>query len=186
MVGVCLLLHLRRLERGKGKWRIGVENWCQFIFLPKKTDTNSLATIMEIRPFESVGALRFGDSRQHVKGKLRRPSFPFQKNVGYSEIEVCNELGLHLYFDSDDCLEFVEAFEPAQVVFRGISFLGRELDSVISDMESLGYRPTESDVGVNFESAGIALTAPSGIVEGVAAHRKGYYDQSGGTLAVFL
>lgn len=55
-------------------------------------------------------------------------------------------------------------------------FLGRDLDSVISDLTSFGFEPTETDVGVKFEATGIALTAPAGVVEGVAAHRKGYYD----------
>jgi hypothetical protein len=131
---------------------------------------------MEIRPFEAVGALRFGESRHDVKEKLGSPSFPFRKNVGYNEIEVCNELGLHLYFDPHDCLEFLEAFEPAELVFHGIRFLGRDLGAVTKDMEALGFAAIESDVGVNFEDAGIALTAPSGVVEGIAAHRKGYYD----------
>jgi|SRR5579884_1397530 len=132
---------------------------------------------MEIIPFRSIGTLSFGDSRHLAREKLASKFSTFEKTVGENETDSFDDLGLHLYYDNDGHLEFVEAFDPAEVMFRGIRFLGRELDSVISDMESLGYRPTGSDVGVNFESGGIALTAPSGIVEGVAAYRKGYYVQ---------
>lgn len=132
---------------------------------------------MEIIPFESVGILSFGDSRAGAREKLSSIFSTFQKDIGENETDSFDELGLHLYYDDAGRLEFIEAFDPAQVVFRGIGFLGRDVDSVRWDMESLGLSPTESDVGLKFGSVGIALTAPSGVVEGVAAHRSGYYDQ---------
>jgi hypothetical protein len=134
-------------------------------------------TTVEIIPFRSIGKLSFGDARQITREKLASSFSTFKKVVGENETDSFDDLGLHLYYSDAGHLEFVETFDPAEVTFRGIRFLGRDLDTIISDMESLGFRPTESDVGVKFEGAGIALTAPSGIVEGVAAHRKGYYDQ---------
>jgi hypothetical protein len=132
---------------------------------------------MEIIPFRSIGELSFGDSRQIAREKLASTYSTFEKVVGENETDSFDHLGLHLYYSDIGHLEYVEAFDPAEVVFHGVNFLGRDLDSVTSDMESLGLSPMETDVGVKFESAGIALTAPSGIVEGVAAYRKGYYDQ---------
>jgi hypothetical protein len=132
---------------------------------------------MEIIPFTSVGGLLFGDSRSMSREKLASTFSTVKKDVGENDTDSFDDLGLHLYYSEAGCLEFVEAFDPAEVVFHGISFFGRDLDSVTSDMESLGFTATESDVSVQFEGAGIALTAPSGVVEGVAAHRKGYYDQ---------
>lgn len=131
---------------------------------------------MEIVPFVSMGALTFGDSRRMSRAKLDSSYSTFEKLVGENETDSFDDLGLHLYYSDTDHLEFVEAFPPAQIRFRGVVFLGRELDSVISDLATLGFEHTETDVGVRFEAAGIALTAPSGVVEGVAAHRKGYYD----------
>jgi len=131
---------------------------------------------MEIVPFESVGELLFGTSRESVRRLLGGECTPFRKHADASEIEVCETRGLHLYFDDDDKLEFVEGFEPAEITFQGIEFLGRALATVIADMRSLGFASLPADVGVDFPTAGIALTAPTGVVEGVAAHRKGYYD----------
>jgi hypothetical protein len=132
---------------------------------------------MDIIPFKSIGVLTFGDSRPVSRQKLTSKFSTFQKADGENETDSFDDLGLHLYYSDEGQLEFVEAFDPAEVVFRGIRFLGRDLNSIMSDMGSLGFSPTKADVGVNFETAGIALTAPSGVVEGVAAHRKGYYDQ---------
>jgi hypothetical protein len=120
--------------------------------------------------------LSFGDSRQTAREKLASSFSTFQKVSGANETDSFDDLGLHLDYDNEGHLEFVEAFEPAVVLFRGISFLGRNVRPVTEDMKELGFAPTESDVGVKFQEAGIALTAPSEVVEGIAAHRKGYYD----------
>ena len=133
---------------------------------------------MEIIPFTSVGILTFGDSRPVSREKLSSKFSTFEKCLGVkNETDAFDDLGLHLYYSDAGHLEFVEAFDPAEVVFRGTGFLGRDLDSVVSDMESLGFRPTEGDVGAQFETAGITIYAPMGIVEAVAAHCKGYHDR---------
>lgn len=131
---------------------------------------------MEIVPFTTIGVLAFGDSRAVAREKLGSDFSTFEKVVGAGETDSFDDLGMHLYYSDTGQLEFVEAFDPAEVVFRGVGFLGSDLNSVIPSMGLLGFTPTEDDIGVKFESAGIALTAPAGVVEGVAAYRKGYYD----------
>lgn len=131
---------------------------------------------MEVIPFKSIGKLSFGNSRYAARQALSSAFTVFEKVSGADETDSFDQLGLHLYYDNDGLLEFVEAFEPADVTFRGISFLGRDVGAITEEMEAIGFNQTESDVGVMFPDAGIAVTAPSGVVEGVAAHRKGYYD----------
>lgn len=131
---------------------------------------------MEIIAFQSIGSLAFGDSRQVTKEKLGSSFSTFEKVSGANATDSYDGLGLHLYYDNENRLEFVECFAPAEVVFQGIKFLGRDLQEVAGDMKSLGYFPTETDVGVKFHKAGIAITATMGLVEGIAAFRKGYYD----------
>jgi hypothetical protein len=132
---------------------------------------------MEIIPFTSVGLLTFGETREILQAQLGTSFSTFQKVAGENETDSYDNLGLHLYYDNADRLEFVEAFLPADVTFRGIAFLGRHLEQLVLELRSLGFAPTVSDVGVRFEGVGIALAAPYGLVEGVAAHRKGYYSR---------
>ena len=133
---------------------------------------------MEIVPFTSIGVLKFGDSRQEARAKLASEFSTFRKYDSVVETDAFDELELHLYYDNKDYLEFVEAFEPAEVTFRGVSFLGRDLVSVVSNMSSIGFAPTQGDdINIKFDDIGIALTAPSGVVETVAAHRRGYFEQ---------
>jgi hypothetical protein len=131
---------------------------------------------MEITPFSSVGWLVFGDSRKDVRAKLHATFSTFRKGAGEPETDAFDEIGLHTYYDEGGRLEFVEAFRPADISFRGVRFLNRDVDAVTCDMHRLGFTSLDADVGVDFPDAGIVLTAPSGVVEGVAAHRKGYYD----------
>ena len=132
---------------------------------------------MEIIPHVSIGELRFGESRQNIRHSLGNKYRPFQKGVGSNDTDAYDDLGLHLYFDDDDRLEFVEGWGPASPAFQGISFMGRQVEDVASDLAAGGYRSVLDGYGLTCESAGIALTAPTGIVEGVAAFRKGYYDE---------
>lgn len=120
--------------------------------------------------------LAFGDVRKDAWAKLIGKFSTFLKDAGENETDSFDEIGLHLYYDDDGRLEFVEAFRPADISFQGVRFLGRDVDAVTRDMNALGFASVDADIGVDFPDAGIALTAPSCDVEGVAAHRKGYYD----------
>jgi len=131
---------------------------------------------MEIVPFLSVGSLSFGDSRQVVRNKLASVYSVFVKDLGAGETDSYDDLGLHLYYDAEGNLEFVEGFEPANITFNGVGFIGADLTSIVAQFRQQGFASFQSDVGVKFPGLGIALTAPDGVVEGVAAHRKGYYD----------
>jgi len=131
---------------------------------------------MEVIPFCSVGVLSFGDERQIVRQNLASNFSTFKKVYGEAETDSFDTLGLHLYYDDAGRLEFVEAFAPAEVTFRGVRFIGRDVETVIAEMKAIGFESTDADVGVDFPDAGLALTATEGVLEGIAAHRKGYYD----------
>jgi hypothetical protein len=131
---------------------------------------------MEIVPFVAIGELRFGETRQAIRQRLGGNSQSFSKSEGENETDAYDELGLHLYFDNEDRLEFVEAFEPAIPTFQGFVLLGRDLDEVEIELSAIGYGSVRDDVGLKFDGAGIALFAPARVVEGIAVFRRGYYD----------
>jgi hypothetical protein len=84
--------------------------------------------------------------------------------------------GFHLTCDKRDRLEAIELFEPASPTFEGIAFLGRELADAAADLNRAGHKSKRTDVGLRFQSAGIALTAPYGVIEGVLVFRREYFD----------
>jgi hypothetical protein len=132
---------------------------------------------MEIISFESVGDLRFGMAREETHNLLGNEFKPFFKSPNAKiATDAYNDLGLHLYFDQDDRLEFVEAWGSAIITFNGIDFLGRTPKEVNADMRAMGHIPQREDDGLQYDSAGIGLWIEEGIVTSVAAFRPGYYD----------
>lgn len=133
---------------------------------------------MEIRSYESVGNLRFSDSRQTIRGLLGNRFESFYKGpVANIITDSYDHLGLHLYFDKDDRLNFVEAFQPAKLTFHGIELLGRSIEEVDADLRAMGHIPEPLkavDAGPTYLSAGIALTVDESVVEGVAVFGRNY------------
>jgi len=130
---------------------------------------------MEIEPFVGVGVIRFGDTRQQVRDALQRPFESFRKVVGANETDAFDELGLHVYYDGQDRVEAIEGFGSASLTIGGLVLLGRSIDDVDKELSALGHSSHPTDVGLQYDSAGIALTAPSGVVEGVGVYVRGYY-----------
>lgn len=131
---------------------------------------------MEIIPYKSLGILSIGDTKQVARSKLRGSFIEFRKYPYDKDADAFNEEGLHLFYDSEGRLEFVEAFPPANVTYKGIQFLDRANDDVISDMQFLGITGMMDEDGCIFPEAGIASYAPRGIIESVSIYRKGYFD----------
>lgn len=132
---------------------------------------------MEITPYYGLGSVHFGDLKDNVRGSLKVRCRPFRKAMGENETDAFDDVGLHVYYDNDDCVIYIEAFHPAEITFRGLRFLGRSLDEVEKDMHALGYIALRTDVGVRYDDVGIAITASNGIVEGVGICCRNYYDE---------
>jgi hypothetical protein len=131
---------------------------------------------MEITPFEGVGTIRFGDSRQQVRNSINHRYESFRKDVGEDETDAFDEIGVHVYYDDQGRVEFIEAFSPASLTLHGLPLMGRPIGDVEDELRALGYSSRQTDVGLEYTDAGIALTAAEGIIEGVGVFRRGYYD----------
>ena len=132
---------------------------------------------MEVKPYEGLGALRFDLSRSKVRESLG-PGFKSFRKTRLDETltDAYSELGLHLYYDKTDSLEFIEAFRPCMPIFRGIELLGLR-EPVVDALQGAGVGLTrrESDADF-FDDFGFVLYSPSDEVEGVSVFKRGYYD----------
>ena len=132
---------------------------------------------MRIVSFLSMGDLRFGESRRDIRRRLGGKHQAFEKDIGENVTDAYDELGLHLYYDNEDNLEYVEAFAPANPTLDGIEMLGRSSGDVVADLAKAGHMCSSMDnVSLNCDSAGIALYVPDGAIQAVGAFRKGYFN----------
>jgi len=87
-----------------------------------------------------------------ARAKLPDICTTFAKASGSPPTDAFDGLGLHLYCDDQDQLEFAEAFVPAEIMFRGIHFLGRAVPAVANDLRLLGLNILEDEVGIKFRT----------------------------------
>ena len=150
---------------------------CSTIFI-RQTDEGLTVSNWQIHPYVGLGALRFGQRRVDVRKQLGDDYSTFQKAPGVdSETDSYDNLGLHLYYDENDCLEFIEAFSPCEVMYENVQLLRPDLKTVLTDLEDLRMTPRYDDQGYFFEDMGFALFASGDAVEGVSVYTKGYYDE---------
>jgi hypothetical protein len=86
----------------------------------------------------------------------------------------CDELGLHLHYDTEDQLECIEAFGSCPIHYNGVSLLNESTNKVLESLASVGLSSRYDD-GYFFNDGGFALASDE-IVRAVTAYRKGYYD----------
>lgn len=129
-----------------------------------------------IKPFSQVGPIEFGQSRNSVRSKLNSDYRVFKKTPGENDTDAYDSLGIHVYYDDEDKVEFVEAFSPAEVEFEGIVLIGRNVDEVAADLGDRGYDAEQDEVGYNYDELGFGLTINDQEIEGVGFFRKGYYE----------
>ena len=131
---------------------------------------------MELLPFVGLGTMRFGMTRAEARGALGDNYRSFRKVPAAPTLtDAYADLGLHLYYDPADRLEFIEAFKPAQPTFRSIELLA-PTDDVLKRLLQSGAGPARRDLEAYFfHDHGFALYSPGPDVEGVSVFTKGYY-----------
>ena len=130
----------------------------------------------QIESFRSVGPVSFGQSRDDIRSELGSDFQTFKKAEGENDTDAYDSLGLHIYYDDHDHVEFIEAFSPAELSFEGVSLVGQKVVEIVSQLNARGYDGQQDDVGYNYDNIGIGLTINGDEIEGVGIFRKGYYD----------
>jgi hypothetical protein len=132
--------------------------------------------MMEILPFVGLDNINFGMLRKDVRELLgdnwrEFRKTPFSKNL----TDSYDSLGLHLYYDEKDCLEFIEAFSPCSIIFKTVSLVGSNLNEVLSELKKQNISGRLDEPSWFFDSSGFALIENEGVVTGVSIFCKGYY-----------
>lgn len=131
----------------------------------------------DILPYEGVGPLRFGFSRDNVHTILGYTFSKFRKGpFAVSDTDAYDELCLHLYYDLQDRLECVEAFGSCPICYNKVVLLHRDIESVVSDLAKSGLT-CRFDDGYFFDDGGFALVVDESTVEAITVYRRGYYDE---------
>lgn len=131
----------------------------------------------EIQPYIGIGIVQFGMSRGEVRTLLPGSVSTFKKGLDAITLtDAYDELGLHLFYDSSDRLECIDAWGPCPISYKGVQLLGVNLAHVLKGLADLGLDARYDD-GYFFDQGGFVLdSSPEEIVQTVTVYRRGYYD----------
>src|SRR5262245_38903685 len=126
----------------------------------------------EIRPFEGVGPVLFGMTRQEVQAALGRNPRAFRKVPSEKQLtDVYDTIGLYAYFDDDDRLEYVELTDLRVLSLYGESLFGPLMKAVENRMRAFDVDVVPNDEGFDCFGIGISVYAPSAQIECIGVGR---------------
>jgi len=129
----------------------------------------------DIAPFAGAGPLRFGMRHSEVRSLLG-DKFSVHKK-GPDAFDAYSELDLHLYYDAEGQLEFIEGFGSCPIYYQDVSSLRRDAQDVLKALAQLGLTSRHENQLYMFDDGGFALYVPDDIVLAVSVFRRGYYDE---------
>jgi hypothetical protein len=135
----------------------------------------------EIHPYVGIGILRFGQTRSEVRSLIGNPSKSFKKvPFAENEADAYNSLGFHLYYDTDDRLESVDAWGPSPICFDGIKLVDVPVDSLARELAERGFEHHS----YWFDRAGFSLYVVDEVAKCATVFARGYYDMTNTNSAV--
>jgi hypothetical protein len=140
---------------------------------------------MEFRidPKTSVGPIYFGSTRDQVRKILQSPFQEFKKTPK-SKIptDAFDQLGVHVYYDSQLQCEAVELFSESKPMFQGMSLFEMNANEAALWLKKMDPKLEIEDVSATSYKFGISLYVGEGLDQGnstidsILAFKDGYYD----------
>jgi hypothetical protein len=131
---------------------------------------------MEIKPFIGIGDIVFGKSRRTIRDNLGSDFTSFKKtSFSVNETDAYDSIGIYLYYDENDCLNFFELFPPFLVTFKGVSFFEHLETTLIQLLKDNDVNLTPNSVGYDAPDFGFRIYINEGKIDGVCVYKKNYY-----------
>ena len=93
-----------------------------------------------------------------------------------NQTDAYDKIGVYLFYDENECLEFFELFSPFSVSFRGISIFDQSVINLKEKFKEKGVNLIPNSVGFDVPGFGFGLYINDGRIVGVCVYKKGYYD----------
>jgi len=135
-----------------------------------------------IQPYTGLGSLHFGMLRPVVRQGFMDAHDTFTRaeqafDACDEEVDAYDALGLHLHYDENNALEYIELFPPASPTLEGLRLLDLSLVEIERAMTARGHSVSRDKTGLDIRSLGIGVYSENGSrPQAVSVYREGYYD----------
>lgn len=93
--------------------------------------------IIEVFPGQGFDHVKFGQSRKNIRNLLKESPLQFKKNPWAKSLtDSYDDLGIQLFYDENDCLEFVEILQQCRFNFFGADFRKMKLKEILEVIKS--------------------------------------------------
>jgi len=142
-------------------------------------------TELIIRPYEGVGPVKLGMTREEVRKAVGSRVETFYKTTDSTlPTDAFDSIGMHVYYKTPDSCNYIEFGRPAVPTFQNTTLLGRPYKDVRDFFLAVDPKVEFHGDGTGFFSrrfgigifAPCADDAPKDPVEGVSVFEPGYYD----------
>jgi hypothetical protein len=129
---------------------------------------------LEILTYSGVGLLRLGMTSEQAQDIFGRKPEMFQKTT---DTLVENYGGIHLYYDANAKINFIEILRPNRPTFDGLELIGKDIDEISEEFRKRGYGLKNVFDTYQYDDIGVALFVPNSIIKCVSVYVRGYYDE---------
>ncbi|MEU4770962.1 hypothetical protein [Micromonospora sp. NPDC023644] len=114
----------------------------------------------EVLPGEGISEARFGESRSVHRERLGN-HVAFERFPG-SVLDSYYDMTLILAYDANNRLIEIDISDSIEVLWRGISLVGRPLGEVLNELANEGFRPDVFELeSLKFSELGLSLYTPA-------------------------
>lgn len=124
--------------------------------------------VWKIKPSKSIGPISFGMSKQSLMAVLTGEFETFRKTGDSREDTLAFDSDfVHVTVDDNELIKQISVFRGREVFLGGIQLLGRNVESLLVDLDELDLRFESFNGGLWCESAKIVLVEVDGEVDGI-------------------
>lgn len=140
--------------------------------------------IFEVSSYIGVNSIEFEMSREAVRNSLLNYEYRTFRRNSYSESpsDGYEEIGVNVYYDSNDKVEALEFSEPACVVFNGIDIFSLPASEVYALIKKIDQDVMIDEDGLISFKLGVGVYEPlyeekyMHPIESFIVFKQGYYD----------
>ena len=125
---------------------------------------------MNLTPYISVGAIKFGESREEVRKNLGAYK-AYKKNT--FSTNTLDDFGFcQVFYDALNKVEAVEMYRNVELVYDNVNLFTLNKEQLVNVFQN--HNIVEDEYGMSIPSLGLSITLIDNLPDSILAYKRGY------------
>ncbi|CAM2010538.1 hypothetical protein [Acanthopleuribacter pedis] len=119
---------------------------------------------LDMHPYQGVGPIQFGMTREQVRKAASEPAHPFRKNMfSLCDTDEFTKARVHVFYEAEgDTVEAIEIWQPAKPTLGGATLLDKPIVLLRQQLLETDPEMAEEKVGeLQSDKLGLCVWAPT-------------------------